>query len=41
MIVDYIANRDEASFTEICTDLSIPKSSVHHLLEVLTVSQLL
>lgn len=41
MIVDYIANRDEASFTEICTNLSIPKSSVHHLLEVLTVSQLL
>lgn len=41
MIVDYVANRDEASFTEICNDLSIPKSSVHHLLEVLTVSQLL
>ncbi|MFT8211736.1 MAG: IclR family transcriptional regulator [Symbiopectobacterium sp.] len=39
MIVDYIANRDKASFTEICTDLSIPKSSVHHLLEVLTVPQ--
>ncbi|GKW25704.1 IclR family transcriptional regulator [Pectobacterium polonicum] len=41
MIVDYIAKRDEASFTEICTDLSIPKSSVHHLLEVLVVTQLL
>ena len=41
MIINYVASRDEASFTEICTDLAIPKSSVHHLLEVLTVSHLL
>ncbi|MGK2888140.1 MAG: hypothetical protein ACSLEN_00465 [Candidatus Malihini olakiniferum] len=40
-IVDYIANRDETRFNEICTDLSIPKISIHHFLEVLTVSQLL
>ncbi|WP_308563260.1 IclR family transcriptional regulator [uncultured Klebsiella sp.] len=41
LILDYIASRGEASFTDICTDLAIPKSSVHHLLEVLTVAQLL
>lgn len=40
-ILNYIAEHEEASFTELCKALSIPKSSAHHLLEVLTVSQFL
>lgn len=40
-ILNYIANNEDASFTEICKELSIPKSSTFHLLDVLTSSQFL
>lgn len=40
-ILDYIAKKGHASFKDICENLSIPKSSTHHLLEVLTATQLL
>lgn len=40
-ILNYIANNEDASFTDLCKALSIPKSSTHYLLEVLTTSQFL
>ncbi|HEY3985976.1 IclR family transcriptional regulator [Cedecea sp.] len=40
-ILDFIAEKGSASFSEISTQLAIPKSSTHHLLEVLCATQML
>lgn len=40
-ILDFIAEKGSASFSEISTQLAIPKSSTHHLLEVLSATHML